>query len=127
MDNNSACEYDAIILKIENSLSIHNIPSRLYTAIILEIMYGMEVTQMDDYYLHTAELAVNALGTVQVPGRFWVEFMPIFKAIPSWVPGSYFKRYIERFAPEVNKMVDEPFDVVKKNIVCSSSPVLLLK
>ena len=90
-------------------------------------MYGMEVTQMDDYYIHTAEIAANALGTVQVPGKFWVEFMPIFKFIPSWVPGSYFKRYVERFTPEVNKMVDEPFDVVKQNLVCQSSTELLFK
>ena len=80
-------------------------------------MYGMDVNGMDDHYVHTAEVAVNALGTTQVPGKFWVEFMPIFRHVPSWVPGAYFKRYLKRFAPEINKMVDEPFDVVKQNIV----------
>ena len=94
-------------------------PLRLYAAIILEIMYGMEVTQMDDYYIHTAEVAVSAVATVLVPGKFWVEFMPLLKGIPSWVPGAYFKRYIEKFAPEVNKMIDEPFDAVKQDMVCS--------
>ena len=82
-------------------------------------MYGMEVTQMDDYYIHTAEVAVSAVATVLVPGKFWLEFMPLLKGIPSWVPGAYFKRYIEKFAPEVNKMIDEPFDAVKQDMVRS--------
>ena len=92
-------------------------PFRLNSAVILKIVYDMDVTDMHDEYIHIAEAAVNALGTTQVPGAFWVEFIPMLRYIPDWVPGIYFKRWLKEFAPLVVKMIDGPFDIVKQNMV----------
>ena len=90
---------------------------RLHGAIILKIMYDMDVVDWSDEFINLSGASVTAIGATQVPGKFWVEFLPVLRYIPGWVPGAYFKRYLKRFAPEINKMVDEPFNVVKQNIV----------
>lgn len=91
---------------------------RIYSAIILKIVYDMDVNDMDHKYVQIVEEVVTTLSVAQVPGKFWVEFVPILRHIPSWVPGAYFKRWAERVRPVVNQMINLPFDDVKENMVC---------
>lgn len=80
-------------------------------------MDDMDVTDIHDEYVRLAESAIGALSMTQSPGKFWIEFMPIFKHIPSWVPGAYFKKWITKFAPVVDRMVHQPFYAVKIDLV----------
>ncbi|KAK7687643.1 hypothetical protein QCA50_008858 [Cerrena zonata] len=97
-----------------NNLSHHI--RLIYSAIILKIVYGMDVTNMHDEYIQLAETAISALSQVQVPGKFWIEFLPILRWVPKWFPGAHFKRWAAMQAPIINEMVDKPFDSVMKNI-----------
>lgn len=90
---------------------------RMYSAIILNIVYGMNPTNMHDKYIQIAQSAITALSRVQLPGRFWIEFLPILKYVPSWLPGAYFKQWARQYAPVVNQMVDQPFDAIIQDIV----------
>ncbi|KAK7687260.1 hypothetical protein QCA50_009765 [Cerrena zonata] len=80
----------------------------------------MDITDMHDEYIQTAEAAMFALSTAQVPGRFWVEFLPILKYVPDWFPGAYFKRWAKKYKPIVNRMVDHPFDAVKEDMAAGN-------
>ena len=91
--------------------------SRLYSAIILKIVYGVHINSMDHDYVKTSEEAVESLSVAQVPGKFWVEFLPFLRYIPPWVPGAHFKKWAERCTPVVNRMVDQAFESVKQSMV----------
>ena len=41
--------------------------------------------------------------------------------LPGWAPGAQFKRDAARWSKQVDKMFDEPFDVVKRTLVSSVS------
>ncbi|KAK7692903.1 hypothetical protein QCA50_004539 [Cerrena zonata] len=93
----------------------------IFSGIILKIIYDIDITDMHDEYIQIAEEAIAALSIVQVPGKFWVEFLPIMRYIPRWVPGAYFKRKAEQYQSIVAKMKDQPFDAVKRNMALGKS------
>ena len=80
----------------------------------------MDVTDMRDEYVQIAETAMYALSMAQIPGRFLIDFLPFLRYVPSWFPGASFKRFAEHYKPIVDKMIDRPFDAVKKEMVRSS-------
>ncbi|KAK7687641.1 hypothetical protein QCA50_008856 [Cerrena zonata] len=88
----------------------------IYSAIILKVVYDMDVTNMHDEYIQIAEEALSALSQVQVPGKFWVESLPILRYVPNWLPGAYFKKWALKYGPIIDEMVDKPFDAVMQNI-----------
>ena len=90
---------------------------RLHGAIILKIMYDMDVVDWSDEFINLSGASVTAIGATQVPGKFWVEFLPVLRYIPGWVPGAYFKRWVEQYSPMIIKMINQPFDEVKEKMV----------
>ncbi|CAL1701205.1 unnamed protein product [Somion occarium] len=90
---------------------------QLNTAIILKIVYDMDITDMNYDYVGVAQEAVRGLSLGGIPGAHWVEYMPILKYIPSWVPGARFKKLADYFRPFVEAMRNRPFDQIKQDIV----------
>ncbi|THH27825.1 hypothetical protein EUX98_g6365 [Antrodiella citrinella] len=79
------------------------------TSIIFFITYGKRVTGMDDEAVTTSQLAVEGANAAGVPGRFWIEFLPFLKNVPSWVPARNSEKY--------SGTEDEPFyDDVARNV-----------
>ncbi|CAL1710835.1 unnamed protein product [Somion occarium] len=89
---------------------------QIYTAIILKIVYDMEVTGMNCEYVLLAQEAMMALNIARVTEASWVEYLPILKHIPSWVPGARFKKLADRFRPVVETMRDKPFNQIKRDV-----------
>ena len=89
------------------------------TSIIFSVLYGKEITSMDDEYIKIVDLAVFSQGEAVVPGAFWIEFFPFLKCIPSWVPGATFQKFIARYRPYVIATRTRPFEEVQASIVSS--------
>ncbi|KAK7692344.1 hypothetical protein QCA50_003969 [Cerrena zonata] len=85
-------------------------------AIILKIAYDIDVTNPDDEYLQLATDVVEKTTEAQLPGRFWIEFVPFLKHLPAWVPGAEFKRFVEDINPKIEQMLNQPWDGVKRDI-----------
>lgn len=83
----------------------------------------MDVTDPKHDYIRLAGKVLEDLTGAQLPGRFWIHFLPILKHIPSWVPGAYFRRFVEQHHLEVEKMLSRPFETVKKEIVSYLVPL----
>ena len=96
-------------------LTIHI--TRIYSAIILKVTYDMDVTDMSNKYIENAQSSMHALSVVQIPGRFWIDFLPFLRYVPRWFPGAYFKKFAEHYRPIINRMIDQPFDAVKAEVV----------
>ena len=87
---------------------------RLGTSIILKIVYDMDIRNLQDEYVRIAADIVSAIAITSLPGNFWVEFFPVLRYLPRWVPGTYFKRFAEHHKSLARKMLDVPFDKIKQ-------------
>ncbi|KAL0958978.1 hypothetical protein HGRIS_014291 [Hohenbuehelia grisea] len=84
-----------------------------FAAMIMDVSYGIRVSEKNDSYIRTAEEAFATLNEATVPGTFLVDLFPLLKYVPSWMPGAWFKRHAA-YAAQVNTiMAEKPWDAVK--------------
>lgn len=79
----------------------------------------MDVKDLDDEYVVTAQLAMEGQALGHIPGAFWVEYFPIMKRIPSWVPGARFQKLADEFRPFVENMRSKPYNEMREAVVRS--------
>ena len=84
----------------------------------------MEVNDLQSGLVRTVEEATNGIGPPQVPGLFYVSFVPFLQKMPNWFPGTGFRRFIEYYNPLIWKMLDLPLEIVKQEMV-SQVPSLI--
>ncbi|PPQ95874.1 hypothetical protein CVT26_015566 [Gymnopilus dilepis] len=85
-------------------------------ATILKVAYGYEVKSNDDPLVHLLEHGFKLAAGISVPGKYWVEFFPILRYIPSWFPGAGFKRQARLVGREMSGIETTPFKWAKKQI-----------
>ena len=68
---------------------------------------------MDDEFVVAAQMAMEGLSKAAVPGAYWVEYVPLLKYLPSWFPGMSFRKLVDRYAPYVSCMREDPYKHVK--------------
>ncbi|KAK7678448.1 hypothetical protein QCA50_018508 [Cerrena zonata] len=90
---------------------------QIFTAIIVKITYDMDIVDFNDDYIVLAEKGVEGFSLATVPGVYWVEYFPILKYIPSWVPGTYSKKMAEYYRPIVESLRNKPFDQIKDGMM----------
>jgi hypothetical protein len=90
---------------------------RSTTAIILNITYGYTLAERDDPYVALADAAVQTLSQAGVFGTYLVDYIPVLKYVPPWMPGASFKRQAREWRRLSREMLDSPFKIVKQNTV----------
>ena len=60
-----------------------------------------------------------------VPGKYFVEVLPILRFIPWWVPGAQFKKDGKAWKPRVQKLTDTPWDACIAALVSRTSSTVL--
>ncbi|THH29812.1 hypothetical protein EUX98_g4360 [Antrodiella citrinella] len=86
---------------------------QMVTGIIFFVAYGKRVSGMDDEAVITAQIASEGLSEGAMPGFSWLNYFPLARHIPSWVPGTYSKKLADKYLPYVQAMRDKPYDEVK--------------
>ncbi|KZT12723.1 cytochrome P450 [Laetiporus sulphureus 93-53] len=86
---------------------------RFAAAMIMEIAYGHSVTSLNDQFVHLAERAAKETIESGGPGSMIVDFFPLLRHLPMWLPGAGFKRKAHKVRLIVRKMLDAPFEMVK--------------
>ena len=102
------------------SVDSHNF--RTFAAIIFDIMYGVRIQNKEDRYVKLGDNAVQGLSLTRIPGRFWIEYLPLLKYIPAWVPGSSARKHGARVRPLAQATRNEAFDEVLASMVSQTSP-----
>ncbi|TCD64487.1 hypothetical protein EIP91_004048 [Steccherinum ochraceum] len=88
--------------------------ARLYvTSTIFYVTYGKKITSMDDEYVRIAQIALEGGSIASIVGAFWIEYLPILRHIPTWVPGTVSMKTIAKYRPYLMDMVNKPFEEVK--------------
>ncbi|OBZ67621.1 O-methylsterigmatocystin oxidoreductase [Grifola frondosa] len=88
-------------------------PDNAFGATMLKMVYGIELAEDDTEYTATTESALEGVIEGLVPGRFWVEFFPFLRHIPSWVPGAGFQKKLATWRADAHAMRDVPYAIAK--------------
>lgn len=83
----------------------------------MSVAYGIKVSDTEDTYISTAEAALHGFSQVGIPGRSLVDFLPMLKYVPIWMPSAVFKRKAVYWRKLNVDMVEKPFKHVKDTLV----------
>ena len=108
--------YSGIVL-----LTDHSLLRSSFAAILMRIVYGVELVEENDEYFHMIEEIAAVTTEISVPGNFPVEAVPALCYLPSWAPGGGFKKYAADTKVLLLHTVDKLFRGALDNIVrCST-------
>lgn len=95
--------------------------ARFAAAILTEIVYGHTVTSSQDPYIHIADQAAGATVEAGSPASMLVDFIPILRYYPTWLPGAGWKVKALAVRPLVEQMVDLPYNAVKNSMIAGTA------
>jgi hypothetical protein len=90
---------------------------RTAAAIVLKIAYGHIVADEGDSYVALAEAAMRTSAHAGFFGTYLVDYIPILKYVPSWMPGASFKRKAREWRRLSREMLESQFKIVKQKMV----------
>ncbi|KAF5325127.1 hypothetical protein D9619_010038 [Psilocybe cf. subviscida] len=85
-------------------------------ATIMSITYGYDIKAKADPFVHLVDSAAAVLAKAFLPGAAIVNVFPILRFLPSWLPGTGFKRDIVEGRELTSKMREIPFRYAEDNI-----------
>ncbi|KAG6830681.1 hypothetical protein H0H87_007337 [Tephrocybe sp. NHM501043] len=94
---------------------------RTTAAIVLEICYGHRVAEQGDDYVTLADKALSGVTTSGVFGSYMVDYIPLLKYVPTWMPGAGFKRQASKWRKLALEMLNQPFNMVKERLKTGSA------
>ncbi|GJE91218.1 cytochrome P450 [Phanerochaete sordida] len=86
------------------------------TALIIRLVYGVEVSDKDDALVHLAADFGRLTGEATTPGRWLVDAFPILRHVPAWLPGAGFKRWAMRAKARMDAFACVPYEMAKDKI-----------
>ncbi|KAF9482335.1 cytochrome P450 [Pholiota conissans] len=84
--------------------------------IILSTAYGLQIKPENDSYIKLSEVGLTPIIKSANWGSYFVDFFPVLKLFPSWLPGMSFKGEAKLWKILSLNMVQKPFDAVEKQI-----------
>ncbi|KAF8895098.1 cytochrome P450 [Infundibulicybe gibba] len=88
----------------------------LAAAIIMAIVYGHNVSSMDDEYTLISEKAIEGAAKAALPGSLLVNIIPVLRYIPPWFPGATFHQIAAQTRELKCQVVNRGFELVRKNM-----------
>ncbi|KAK4504360.1 hypothetical protein PRZ48_005276 [Zasmidium cellare] len=93
-------------------------------AFIIKIVYGYNVDPVKaDPVASMVRNATDVFSKTLVPGTFLVDFIPVLKYWPSWMPGGDFKNKARAHKKTLDDAADIPYDFVKRKMASGEPPV----
>ena len=97
----------------------------LIASSILRVTYGIDIDKESTPYLTIATEAMATFAATFVPGKYFVEVLPILRYIPWWVPGAQFKKDGKAWKPRVQRLTDTPWGACIAALVSRTSSTYL--
>jgi hypothetical protein len=94
---------------IPTDLSDFICPLRAIAGLGIEIVYGFEFTAINGSFIQDVLAVGTAFKESGIPGRFWVENLPLLKYVPSWMPGAGFRRWAIKHREASRRVLNNPF------------------
>ncbi|EIM84242.1 cytochrome P450 [Stereum hirsutum FP-91666 SS1] len=80
---------------------------------IVENAYGIKIDSPRHKYVKLSKETHEFIQHAVIPGSFLVDFIPLLRYVPAWVPGAGFKRLARLAKSKGQEMVDGAFSEVK--------------
>ncbi|KAF7378306.1 Cytochrome P450 [Mycena sanguinolenta] len=89
--------------------------------IMVSAAYGIDALSANGRYIALGKAATKSFTDALVPGRYFVEFIPILKYVPEWFPGARFKRKAREGRLLSQSLRDIPFTETKHKMASGSA------
>ena len=89
----------------------------MVTSTITSATYGRPIPSKDDEYFIMAQMAMEGIDKAVIPGVHWVDYFPILRHVPSWVPGAAAQKLAKFYRPYLKVLREMPFLGVKEDMV----------
>ncbi|EPS93953.1 hypothetical protein FOMPIDRAFT_1170091 [Fomitopsis schrenkii] len=83
-------------------------------SIIMGIGYGVSISSLDDEFIKHVDSAVHSVFHSGGPAAMLVDFFPILKYLPAWMPGAGFKRLARQVQGSIRDMEYIPLRRVRQ-------------
>ncbi|KAJ7628751.1 cytochrome P450 [Roridomyces roridus] len=84
-------------------------------SVILRVTYGYQTASKNDKFLVLAERVTRAFSSAAKPGAWAVDILPWLRHLPSWLPGTGFKRVAAQWNRMHLDVVQGPYDWALEN------------
>ncbi|KAF8883978.1 cytochrome P450 [Infundibulicybe gibba] len=84
-----------------------------FASTIMDVTYGIKVKEENDPYIKVVEASLDGINEAGVPGVFLVDFIPMLKYVPEWMPGAGFKKKAARWKDANYRMTEMPWKFAK--------------
>ncbi|KAF9022858.1 cytochrome P450 [Hymenopellis radicata] len=85
-------------------------------SIILRLTYGYDAEPLNDRNVALADKALRGVMYALVVGNYLVDYLPILKRVPAWMPFAKFQREAEIAGRDAIAMRDKPFEELLKSM-----------
>jgi len=98
--------------------------SSYLTCIIVKVTYGFDISGNDDSLAVRSREIMKGFSTAGVPGTFLVDLIPALVYLPSWLPGTSWKKVAEFYRNLSEKARNEPYQQALRDFVSAASRCL---
>ncbi|KAJ7595780.1 cytochrome P450 [Mycena floridula] len=88
---------------------------RFSAAIIVKIVFGHELQDENDTFMHYVDQLRTVMNNSGAPGNTLVDLFPSIQYWPKWFPGTSSSNYARKWRWLVRKLHDVPYDMVKES------------
>ena len=85
--------------------------------IALTLAYGFPIQTRNDPLITFVGDSFREISRVALPGTFLVDFIPLLKYVPAWVPGAGFQNVAKSCQESCRSMRDVPFEASVQHMV----------
>ncbi|TDL20092.1 cytochrome P450 oxidoreductase OrdA-like protein, partial [Rickenella mellea] len=90
---------------------------KLAGGIVLKMSHGYTINPTgNDPLVDLAEEALTKFSLAAAPGAWLVDFVPVLRYIPDWMPGAGFKLFAEECSKMVKESTDKPHAFVRRQM-----------
>lgn len=92
-------------------------------SIALKISYGYTTKDKDDPLIFSAEKVLQEFSAIMnFDSLPWmVDLFPSLEKLPSWFPGTHFKKLAKEWSNDLQEFTDTPFQLVKEQMVAGTA------
>nr|VWO96823.1 N/A [Ganoderma boninense] len=80
-----------------------------FAATILKVAYGIDIEDENAEIVHVIEKAIEGPSQTMVPGKFLVDYVPLLRYVPGWVPGAGFQAQFAEWREASRTLKDVPY------------------